>query len=482
MNKAIPGFFSFFCILVSIPLFLQASPVSIQGKAVDYKNETLVFYAYSNMISFTEKELGSCEVNDSGEFHCRIELEETKLIYTRLGVYNCFLFAESGMIYEVHLPPRRDKSLNDEANPYFEETSVHLSVNLLGTHEGRSVPGAAEELNFLIRTFNDSFYPYYYKFVVNAYGGKIDRKDISNAVKSLAEPFDSIGNVYFTTYMKFRLGLLNHYGKQVSSRKIIEDYFLDSDVEYFNPAYMELFNEVFQNYFDQFAREHPNRQLPVLLNREKDYTTIQGILEKDGYLVNATLRELVLIKGLYDGFYDEKYIPSSMVQLLDSVKINSSISYVRGIVGDVMLEFTRLLPGFKPVDFALYDSDSNLVHLSDFSGNYVYLNFCNSFSYYCVKEYEYLKILNERMAGQKLSIVTILVDDSFGMMNDLVRNNNYPWTFLHFSNQPDVLGNFNIMSYPAYFLIGPEGKMLLSPAPSPLENFENTFRRIIQTR
>ena len=86
------------------------------------------------------------------------------------------------------------------------------------------------------------------------------------------------------------------------------------------------------------------------------------------------------------------------------------------------------------------------------------------------------------MTGQKLSIVTILVDDSFGMMKDLVRNNNYPWTFLHFSNQPDVLGNFNIMSYPAYFLIGPEGEMLLSPAPSPLENFENTFRRIIQTR
>lgn len=482
MNKAVRRFSIICCFLFSASLFLNARPVSIKGKAADYSKEKLAFFAYSNMISFAEEELGSCQVNDSGEFECSIELEETKLLYTRLGVYNCFFFAEPGMIYEVRLPPRRDKSLNDEANPYFEEVSVHLSVNLLGAYGGTPLPGPIEELNFLIRAFNDSFYPYYYKFVVSAYTDDIDRKEISTTVKNLAEPFDSIRNTYFNTYRKFRLGLLNHYGAQQSNRRIMEDYFLDSDVKYFNPAYMELFNEIFQDYFGQFTGEHPNRQLPLLLNREKDYTAIMRLFERDGALINDTLRELVMVKGLYEGFYDEKNIRSSMLQLLDSVQINTSIGYIREIVSDVMLEFTRLLPGFKPEDFALLDSDSNLVHLSDFRGSYVYLNFCNSFSYYCVKEYEYLKILHQRLAGQKLSMVTILVDDSFAMMKDLTRNNNYPWTFLHFSNQPEVLANFDIQSYPAYFLIGPDGEMLLSPAPSPLENFENTFYRIIQTR
>lgn len=482
MNKALKRFFTFFGLLVSISAYLQAIPVSLSGKASDYSGETLVFYSYSNMVSFTEKEMGSCEVNDSGEFKCNIDIDETRLIYARLGVYNCFFFAEPGMIYELRLPPRRDKSLKDEANPYFEETSLHLSVSLRGANLERPLPGPSEELNFLIRAFNDSFYPYYYKFVVNAYGDNIDRKEISTTTISLIKPFDSISNAYFTAYMKFRIGLLDHYGRQLSSRKIIEDYFLESDIQYFNPAYMELFNEVFQDYLEQFAREYPNRQLPVLLNREKDYSAVQNLLKHEGSLLNDTLRELVIVKGLYDGFYDEKNIRSSMLQLLDSVRINSSISYIRAIVSDIMLEFTRLLPGFTPTDFALMDSDSNLIHLSDFTGDYVYLNFCNSFSYYCIKEYEYLKILHERMAEQKLRIVTILVDDSYTTMKDLVRNNNYPWTFLHFSNQPDVLDNFDIQTYPAYFLIGPEGEMLLSPAPSPLENFENTFRSIIQNR
>jgi hypothetical protein len=482
MNKAARRFHIIFFLLVFTPLLTNAKPVTIQGKAADYSKERLVFSAYTNMISFTEEELGSCQVSDSGEFRCNIELEETRLVFTRLGMYNCFFFAEPGMNYEVRLPPRRDKSLNEEANPYFEEISVHLSVSLLGTDEGTTPPGPVEELNFLIRAFNDSFYPYYYKYVVSAYTDDIDRKEISTTIEKLAEPFDSISNAYFNVYKRFRLGLLNHYGAQQSNRRIMEDYFLDSDVKYFNPAYMELFNIIFEDYFGQFTGDHPNRKLPLLLNREKDYTAIMRLLERDGELVNDTLRELVMVKGLYEGFYDEANIRSSMLQLLDSVQINTSIGYTGEIVSDVMVQLTRLLPGFKPSDFALLDSDSNLVHLSDFRGSYVYLNFCNSFSYYCIKEYEYLKILHQRMTGQNLSMVTILVDDSYAMMKDLTRNNNYPWTFLHFSNQPEVLANFDIQSYPAYYLLGPDGEMLLSPAPSPLENFENTFYRIIQTR
>ena len=92
-------------------LDLAAAPITIQGKAEEYRSETMVFYAYSNMVTFTEMELGTCHINDSGDFRCIIELDETKLVYTRLGVYNCYFFAEPGMIYEVRLPPRQEMLL-----------------------------------------------------------------------------------------------------------------------------------------------------------------------------------------------------------------------------------------------------------------------------------------------------------------------------------------------------------------------------------
>jgi len=477
MNKPLTRFIlALTCLLCGMG-HAQGARVRITGRSPDYAGDSLKFFGYSNMITFSEKELTSCIVGDSGVFECTLSLDEPRLVFSHLGVYNCFLYAEPGMEYEVRLPRKRPKSVSEEANQYFEEKSVHLSLKVTGTSGDFTMPEKDEELNFLIHAFNDYFYPYYYKFAVNAYSDRIDQKELKDAVDNLQSPFKDIRSPYFLDYMEYRIGLLNHYGSQLSSQRIIEDFFLDKPVLYQNTAYMELFNEIFNDFFDQFNENYPKRNLPRILNRDKDYSGLNEILVRDASLRNDSLRELILLKAFYDGFYDPQNIRSSMLQLLDSLQVNTSIELHRNMVRDIMLEITRLLPGYTPPDFALYDQDSTLVYLSDFQGEYIYLSFCNSFSYYCIKEYEYLKILQQRLQGQ-LEIVTILVDDNFQSMRELLKNNPYPWTFLHFSNQPQVIDDYDIQTYPSYFLIGPEGKLILSPAPSPAENFEATFRQL----
>ncbi|MFC2112782.1 peroxiredoxin family protein [Bacteroidota bacterium] len=478
MNKRSVFPFLLLLILVSQQALTAEDPVTIlKGTKIDYAGDTLIFLTYSNMISFSEKEIGKCAVDDSGYFECSIAVNQTRHIFTYLGVFNCYLYAQPGRIYNIQLPGKREKVMQDMVNPYFEETAIHLSVKIEASQPGEKVPAAEEELNFMIRAFNDAFYPYYYKFVINAYGNRVDKKVIEKAENEIRAPFDSIPGQFLSDYIEYRIGLLEHYGSQVSNQRINQDYFIRRPVLHYNPAYMELFNEIYKDYFLAFAEEHPGPKLPIVLNREKDYIKVNEILKKEASLKKDSLRELVLLKGLYDGIYDEKNITSSMIQLLDSLRSNSTIEIHRQAVRAIMLENNKILPGYKPPDFSLYNSDSSLVQLSDLRGKYVYLNFCNSFGYYCVREFEYLRILHERMKD-RLSIVTILVDDSVENMVKLVNSNNYPWTFLHFSNQPDVLDAYDIRAYPSYFLIGPEGKLILSPAPSPVENFEPTFNKI----
>jgi len=477
MNKIPkPAFLVLVCLLCGTGP-ADAATAKITGRSEDHAGDSITFFSYTNMITFGEEKVASCVVGDSGLFECTLSLEEPRLIFSHLGVYNCFMYAEPGMVYDIRLPRKRPKSIADEANQFFEETSVHLSLKVTGTTGGVAVPGKDEELNFLIHAFNDYFYPYYYKFAVNAYSDRIDQKELKDAVENLQSPFRDIRSPFFLDYMAYRIGLLNHYGNQVSSQRIMEDLFLEKPVMYQNPAYMELFNEIFNDFFNQFNEQHPRRNLPVILNRDRDYAGLNEILARDASLRNDSLRELILLKAFYEGFYDQQNIRSSMLQLLDSLQVNTGIEIHRKMVREIMLEITRLLPGYAPPDFALYDQDSTLVHLSDFQGAYIYLMFCNSFSYYCVKEYEYLKILQQRLQGQ-VRILTILVDDSFQSMQELLRNNPYPWTFVHFSNQPQVIDDYDIQTYPSYFLIGPEGKLILSPAPSPVENFEATFRQL----
>ena len=458
-----------------------AAETIIRGKAPSYTGEELVFYTYSNLVSFKESVVASCMVNDSGDFECIANLDEIRLIFTRLGVYKCLFYAEPGFIYQLRLPEKLDKTEAEAMNPYFEEVTIHLVAKPNGSTNGKKIPPVNEELNFLIRTFNDSFHPYYYKYVINAYLNNVNRQEIDRAITDLKAPFEGLSNSYFSKYVEYRIGLLVHYGAQQPSSKIINDYFKDQNILYHNPAYMELFNEVFNGYFEQYLSEHPQSGLSSFINREANLDKIIGLFRKDRKLNNDTLIELMVIKNLFDGYYSQNYSKPSIMILFDSLKSMSKIEYHKLIINDIKTEITKLMVGTKAPPFELYDRDSNLVSLENFSGRFIYLSFCNSFSYNCIMEFELLRDLKSSYKDH-LSIITILLDDTFQAMRDLLQGNKYDWTFVHISNQPDILDNYDIRTYPVYYLIGPDGNLITSPAPSPSEGFEMHFLRILRSR
>ncbi|MBL7110739.1 MAG: redoxin domain-containing protein [Bacteroidales bacterium] len=458
-----------------------AETTKLSGNAPSYAGEEIIFYSYSNMISFREIQLGTCIVNDSGLFECSIDLDETRLIFTNLGIYNCFLYAEPGYYYELKLPEKRKKTDAEAMNPYFENISIHLVVKIKGSGKNQELPDAGQELNFIIRTFNDSFYPYYYKYVINAIAYQPDRKEIDKVIAALNEPYSEYDQPYFKEYLDYRTGLLEHHAAQRGNREIIDDYFSGRPFLQYNPAFMELFNEIFTDYFELYIKENPESNLYFIVNRERSLDKLRDLIKKDKSLSDETMQELVIIKSLYDAFYDARFSKSSIIMLMDSINAETEIEFHQLILSDIKYEITKLAIGFEPPPFELYNHDSTLISLNDFQGEYVYLGFCNSFSYACIKEFELLKDMNSRYE-QYLKIVTILIDDSFETMRNLVESNNYSWTFLHYSNNPEILDDYDIKGYPTYFLIDKDGKLMASPATSPAEGFERFMFSILRSR
>jgi hypothetical protein len=68
------------------------------------------------------------------------------------------------------------------------------------------------------------------------------------------------------------------------------------------------------------------------------------------------------------------------------------------------------------------------------------------------------------------------------VLRQFLAKNKYDWKFLLYDRQPGVLKDYDIRAYPTYFLIGPDGKLILSPAPSPSENFESRLFEIMKAR
>ena len=119
--------------------------------------------------------------------------------------------------------------------------------------------------------------------------------------------------------------------------------------------------------------------------------------------------------------------------------------------------------------------------LDQLEGKYVYLNFCTTTSYTCLQDFSLLEKIY-RKYRKKLEIVTISADMEKKDLESFLKTTGYSWTFLHFGEKPDVIKDFDVRAYPTYFLIGPDRKIILSPAPSPSEGFEQRFFELLRSR
>ena len=439
----------------------ECSGVSIKGDAPSYKNDIIRFYTYNNYITYSEKTLCSARVDENGKFECSFNSENTIQIVADIGIFQGFLYVEPGKSYDVVLPEKVEKELKDKVNPYFEPVQIQLGIK-----------GADEnELNMLIRMFNDTYIPYFNKHVVNV----VTQNDLSaleQDIKKITGNFKSNDNAFLNKYIDYRIGLLQFLAQQNKAKKTSENLFNSlQSIQYYNPAYMELFNQIFNKYFTYIGRTEKNNAIYTIINQDKSYNKLDALLSKEKELSNKTFREFVILKNLYDEFYSGNFSRSAMLDILDTL-INKTQNDIHRETGrDIKNKVTRLLAGYAPPSFSLYNQDSLLVTLDDFKGKYVYLNFCSGHGYTCIQEYETLKYLYEKH-HKYLEIITISTDITYEAMVKYRDQSKCPWTFLYFGNQPEIIEQYDIRAVPMYYFIGKNGKLLMSPAPSPGENFE----------
>jgi peroxiredoxin len=450
--RIIISLFSFLLVSGLVP-DLSAQPVIISGNAPSYAGQELVFYTTADYISGTEKELGRGMIASSGDFRIGIPTENTLQVFASLGVFKTLLWIEPRQEYHILLPEKVEKSPQEMLNPFFEPVEIQLAIENF----------REDELNTLIMMFRDAYNPYYDKHVNDIYT-KPQPARIEADIEQIEKSFRKYANPYFKAYRYYAYGQLKLSG-------IAQEYFDGKPVLQDHPAYMELFNQVYDKYFTFLGRSEAGKKIYRDINQFRSYSSLQQTLSEDTHITSDTLREMVILKSVYDEFYGMEFSRDGLLSILDSLILTTSDSRHKETGMIIRHKITRLQEGYDPPDFELIDADSNLVRLRDFTGKYVYLCFCTSSSYTCLNEYKLLHDIYQRHQ-KKLAIVTISTDP-YDSSFDLFRNkNNYRWVFLYYGHQPGVIKDFDIRAFPTYFLIGPDGKLIYSPAPSPSENFE----------
>ena len=457
--------------LVFITIYhLKAQHVTISGNEPEYAGCVLAFYANDNYFCNKEIKLGECTVAANGYFVTHIPCNDTHLMYTHLGVFHTRFFVEPGFSYEVKLPPRIDKSPEEAESPFFEEVTVYMNILSVTDDKGRKVV-SEKELNFWIAKFDETFNPLYDQLAIDAVVKRpIARLD--SMIRNFREMLPQTDHHYFNHYAFYRSGLLYYAAQRNGTRFISNDYFSQRPTLYNNPAYMELFNVTYDKYFMYFGRT--GDAIYEVINRQGSFSGLKRLLAQDGVLSTDSLCELVILKNIHDEFYADRFSRVALLHLLDSAIVHTNIERHRELAGEIRSKITKLLRGFEPPAFSLYNHDSTLVSLQHYKGKYVYLMFCTTQNYVCLKQYEFLEKLYKEH-HKWLQIVVISADDRLSNMRHFREKTGYQWDFLHFANDPEILKNYDIRIFPTCFLIDPNGKLVLSPAPAADDNLERTL-------
>lgn len=444
-------------------LGLYAKPSVVFGLAKDYAGKQLVLKSYSDEILFSEIVLDTAIVDSLGNFSFQIDVPLTTSCFISLPTYQVFLFVEPNKTYEVELPPFVAISRAQQFNPYFKPERILLNIKNVDE----------TDLNNLIFDFENVYNYYYLKSALYPQADSLVAR-----ISTIEKQFQHYQNSYFEEYRAYKYALMLHLETKKAPFWAIEKYISHLPASYHNMAFWEMLNTVFEDFFDAFPFRKEQQLMEKAL-KDADFIGMKQVLQEHFFITDLALQELIIIKSLYDAFFSEKHDAFYMYMLMNNWLPQLTIAQNQAILKRIIEKSTQNAPHTKAYHFSLQDERGKYKKLSDYKGKYVYLNFCNTQISLSKKDFGILSKYGV-LYKKDLVVVNVFTDDEKESVLSFLRSIKRKNVNLFVADDNQILQEYQIKNIPSYFLIDREGFFILSPAPSPYENFEQKFEDILR--
>lgn len=133
-------------------------------------------------------------------------------------------------------------------------------------------------------------------------------------------------------------------------------------------------------------------------------------------------------------------------------------------------------------DFIVTDTSGKKVRLSDFKNSFLLIDFWASWCAPCRQNNPLLQKLYAKYKERGLNVLSISVDTDSRKWKEAIREDNMGWL-----QGSDLLGvtagtafNFQILGVPQYFLIGPDGRILLKSTGGDIKLVESKLKEVLK--
>lgn len=397
--------------------------------------------------------------NAQGIFELEFNLEEITLCFADFDGYHGLIYLEPGKSYELVFPPKRNLTASEKKNPFLKPEPVWFGIRNPENNE----------LNVLIQKFESAYIQYENKYFnqifINQSGASVD-----TVKRMLDKEFPQTSNSFFESHKLYRKGNLEFALHQGKSPAFLSTYFKDAKPVYNLAAYANLFNQVFVNYFSHLESTNDHSAVKAMIN-SVNLQQLDDYFQKQLHF-NRELAHWVLLKSMKDAYYTKNFSKTTILKLLNQVRESNWNAYEKKTAQHIHQKLTYLTSGTTPPAISLTDQAGRPVTFSDFPNTYIYLHFTDPANSICRQHLDALKKISANYKN-KLVILNVIPD---------VKNfkNEAAWAGIFTSTNNNLETTYKVKTVPNSFLIGKDGKLLLSPAPNPIDGLDRQLGQILK--
>jgi hypothetical protein len=434
--------------------------VMIFGNAPEYARKSIDLNSYHDFISEEIIKQGTINFDAQGTFKLEVEINETTLCFADFDGYHAMIYLEPGKSYEIAFPPKQELSESKRRNPFFKPEQIWFGI----------INPEKDELNFRIQQFEKAYAIYENQHFDQIFVNR--NKSLVDTIKlKLENEFQKTTSAFFEAHKTFREANLDFALNQGKSASFMERYFSTTKPIYNLAAYATIFNQLYFNYFDVFANSPNSAEIRNLIN-SSNIRQIDIYFQKQLHF-NQELSHLVLLKSLNDAYYSKQFSKSGVLKMLDQVKSEGWSLYEQKIAQLIRKNLTWLTSGTNPPAISLKELKGSGVKFSDYAGSYIYIHFTDPKNSICRQHLDALKTVANHYK-EKLIIINVVPKGS-------VINSENGWAGLFTTTESNLEATFRVKTFPSSFLIGKDGKLLLSPAPNPIDGLDRQLGQIYKS-
>ncbi len=457
-----------FLIIAFIKLNSQNN-VIIKGIAKSYGQEKIVAKIIKEHILYSETELANAIINEDGSFNISFNVEGTTLVKLYLGNLYSNIYVTKDESYNVIFPNK--DSIPAEIINFSPLKNIEIKSTVYNKDN------SIDELNNKIKQIDDEFYRFTKQFQ-NKYADdkKVPLDDFNKIYKSI-----KVNNPYFSIYSEYKYFFIELYLRKKRDDILVKEYFHERPILYDNDQYMNTFNEFFSNYLKKSCLNNEyGKNIIESINTYENFDSIVSAFKGDNLIKDKNLFELIVLKGLYEVFYDEAYNQPSIIKILNGYLNKTNNESTKIIAKEIINKISATYKGNTAPLIKLPDINNKLINIREYDDKLVYLMFFESLTPIVTEDLFLIKEMYNKY-NKNVEFISVCPNSIKKQLNKLISNNGLEWTFILTSNN-SIYEQYHISNYPSYFLLDKSNKFISAPSKSPTEGVDNIFNAMFNKK